>query len=187
MNNMLQPGDYAPLFQSVDQNGNMISLEAYRGRKLLLAFFRNAACALCNLRVHQFIQRYPQWQQHHLDVICVFESPDAALQQHVGQQNAPFPLIADPNAELYALYGVETSVAKTQATLAQPNVHQFTDEAEAAGFKLTPEEGSNFNRIPAEFVLDEDGILRIAHYSRLITDHLPYETIERYAGGTQLP
>ncbi|MGG4344749.1 redoxin domain-containing protein [Paenibacillus lautus] len=188
MNHVLQPGDYAPLFQSVDQNGNIISLENHRGRKLLLAFFRNAACALCNLRVHQFIQRYPQWQQqYHLDVICVFESPEAALHQHVGQQKAPFPLIADPNAELYTRYGVETSVAKTQATLAQPNVHQFTDEAEAAGFKLTPEEGSNFNRIPAEFVLDEDGILRIAHYARLITDHLSYETIERYAGGTLLP
>ena len=116
-----------------------------------------------------------------------FESPDTALQRHVGQQDAPFPLIADPSAELYSLYGVETSVAKTQATLAHPNVHQFTDEAEAAGFKLTPEEGSNFNRIPAEFVLDEDGIIRIAHYGPLITDHLPYETIERYAGGTQLP
>lgn len=187
MNNVLQSGEYAPLFQRVDQNGNMISLETYRGRKLLLAFFRNAACALCNLRVHQFIQRYPQWQQYHLDVICVFESPEAALHQHVGQQKTPFPLIADPNAELYTLYGVETSAAKTQATLAQPNVHQFTDEAAAAGFKLTPEEGSNFNRIPAEFVLDEDGIIRIAHYGRLITDHLPYETIERYAAGTQLP
>ncbi|MNP85147.1 hypothetical protein D3C76_1847560 [compost metagenome] len=66
-------------------------------------------------------------------------------------------------------------------------MHQFTDEAEAAGFKLTPEEGSNFNRIPAEFVLDEDGIIRIAHYGRLITDHLPYGTIERYAAKTQLP
>ncbi|MBY0160261.1 redoxin domain-containing protein [Paenibacillus lautus] len=188
MNNWLQSGEYAPVFQSVDQNGNIVSLEAYRGRKVLLAFFRNAACALCNLRVHQFIQRYPQWQDpYHLDVICFFESPEAALHRYVGQQDAPFPLIADPNAELYALYGVETSADKTRATLAQPNVHEYTDEAEAAGFKLTPEEGSNFNRIPAEFLIDERGIVRIAHYGRLITDHLPYETIERYAAETQLP
>ena len=38
MNNWLQSGEYAPVFQSVDQNGNIVSLEAYRGRKVLLAF-----------------------------------------------------------------------------------------------------------------------------------------------------
>ena len=46
MNNMLQPGDYAPLFQNVDPNGNMISLEAYRGRKLLLAFSQRCLCPM---------------------------------------------------------------------------------------------------------------------------------------------
>ncbi|GIP26713.1 peroxiredoxin [Paenibacillus sp. J23TS9] len=184
MNHQLQHGDTAPFFQMTDQNNECITLEKYRGRKILLAFFRNSACALCNLRVHQFIQRYPEWQQQGMEVIALFESPEANLHRYVGQQNAPFSLIADPAAEIYKLYSVETSEAKTKATLSQPGIHQkISDQVEAAGFKLTPEEGSNFNRIPAEFLIDEEGIVNVAYYGSLITDHLPFEIIERFAAG----
>lgn len=176
----LQSGDPAPLFQAIDHNGKSVSLENYRGRKVFLAFFRFSACALCNLRVHQFIQRYPEWQLQGLEIIAVFESPEKNLFTHVGKQNAPFPLIADPATAIYDLYGVETSEDKVQATLSDPDLKAAIAEAEAAGFPLTPEEGSNFHRIPAEFLIDETGILRTAHYSRILTDHLPFEAIEHF-------
>mgnify|MGYP000869525657 CR=1 FL=1 len=56
-------------------------------------------------------------------------------------------------------------------------------EAEEAGNRLTPEEGANFHRVPAEFLIDERGIVRLAHYGDLLIDHLPLETIDRFAGG----
>ncbi|MCJ8012034.1 redoxin domain-containing protein [Paenibacillus sp. KQZ6P-2] len=184
MSDQLQHGDTAPLFQMKDQNDKPILLENNRGRKVLLAFFRNSACALCNLRVHQFIQRHQAWQQQGMEVIAFFESPEANLHKYVGQQNAPFPLIADPEAEIYDVYGAETSEAKVQATLSLPGIQEkISVQVEEAGFKLIPEEGSNFNRIPAEFLIDEKGIIQVAYYGRLITDHLPYETIERFSAG----
>ncbi|HWO54268.1 redoxin domain-containing protein [Paenibacillus sp. JTLBN-2024] len=181
MNNQLRPGDAAPWFEAADQNGEPVTPDTYAGRNLLLAFFRNSACALCNLRVQQFIKRYETWKRQGMEVVAFFESPEANLRQYVGRQNAPFPLIADPEAEIYARYGVESSEAKMKATLAQPDIHEITARVEAAGFKLIPEEGSNFNRIPAEFLIDEQGIVQVAHYGSLITDHLPFEAIERFA------
>ncbi|THF73178.1 redoxin domain-containing protein [Cohnella fermenti] len=179
----LQPGMAAPAFRTVDQQGNFLSLEHYRGRKVLLAFMRFSACALCNLRVHRLIGRYPEWQRQGLDVIAVFESPEANLRTHVGAQNAPFPLAADPASQLYDLFGVETSEEKVRLTLADANTKNCVEEAAAAGFALTPEEGSNFHRMPAEFLIDENGIIRLAHYSRLITDQLALEEIDRFAAG----
>jgi peroxiredoxin Q/BCP len=183
MTYQLQPGDTAPLFHTVDHNANPISLERYRGRKVLLAFFRFSACALCNLRVHHFIKRYSQWQLQGLDVIALFESPEENLHTYVGKQNAPFSLVADPRALVYNMYGIEISEEKVQATLSDTNIKNVVAEVEAAGFKLTPEEGSNFHRIPAEFLIDEEGIVQVAHYSLLITDNLPFETIDRFAVG----
>ncbi|TBL79474.1 redoxin domain-containing protein [Paenibacillus thalictri] len=177
----LQPGNAAPLFQTVDHNGSSVRLEQYRGRKMLLAFFRNSACALCNLRMHRLISRYPQWREQGLDVIAFFESPETSLHAYAGKQDAPFPLIADPQARIYNLYGVEVSEQKVQATISDTFTKSAIAQAEAAGFKLTHEEGSNFHRIPAEFLIDEDGILRVVHYNRLITDDLPLETIDRFA------
>jgi peroxiredoxin Q/BCP len=180
MPHQLQPGDTAPMFHTVDHTGKRVSLERYRGRKLLLAFFRNSACALCNLRVHQFIKRSSQWQLHGLDVIALFESPAQSFHSFVGKQNAPFPLVADPKAIIYDLYGVETSEEKVQATLSESNTKFVIAEAEALGFKLTSEAGSNFHRIPAEFLIDAEGIVQVTHYNRIITDNLPIETIDRF-------
>jgi len=183
MTEKLYPGDIAPSFNVTDHTGKSIVFEHDRGRKVLLAFYRFSACALCNLRVHRLIERYPEWQRQGLDVIVFFESPDRNLHAYVGRQNAPFSLVADPKAAVYDLYGVEVSDEKVQLTLSDSSTKAFIAEAEAAGYRLTPEEGSNFNRIPAEFLIDEEGVIRASHYSRILTDHLPIETIDRFAAG----
>ncbi|WP_276353144.1 peroxiredoxin family protein [Cohnella caldifontis] len=177
----LQSGMAAPLFAAADIHGHPVSLEDYRGRKVLLAFFRFSACALCNLRVRRFKERYPQWRSQGLEVIAVFESPLSHMKTYVGAQDVSFPLVADPGAALYDLFGVEVSAEKVQVTLADERTKGFVEEAASAGFPLTPEQGSNFHRIPAEFLLDERGIVRTAHYGRLLTDHLAFEEIDRFA------
>lgn len=179
----LQPGMLAPSFTTSDIHGNPIAMESYRGSKVLLSFFRFSACAMCNLRVHQFIGRYPQWKREGIEVIAVFESPIGNMKTYVGAQNAPFPLVADPTAVLYDLYGIETSDEKVKATLADSRTKEFIAEATAAGFELTLEKDSNFQRIPAEFLIDENGIVKVAHYSQLITDHLEIAVIDRFAAG----
>lgn len=181
MANLLTEGSAAPDFPFTGTDGASLRLSDLRGRKVLLAFFRNAACALCNLRVQQFIRRYDEWSRDGLEIVAVFESPVSSLTQYVGRQEAPFPLIADPQAELYDLYGVEVSEEKLQATIADEKTHLVVAEAAAEGFALTPEEGSNMNRIPAEFLIDENGIVQVAHYGRLVTDHLPLDVIGGFA------
>ncbi|MDQ0113277.1 peroxiredoxin family protein [Paenibacillus harenae] len=183
MVHLLQPGMIAPTFTTTDIHGNPVALESYRGRKVLLSFFRFSACALCNLRVHRFIDRNPQWQDQGMDVIAVFESPIANMRTFVGAQDAPFPLVADPTAVLYDLYGIETSEEKVQATLADARTKEFIAEAANAGFELTPEKDCNFHRIPAEFLIDGNGILQTVHYSQLLTDHLQFAAIDAFAAG----
>ncbi|MDF2721035.1 MAG: hypothetical protein K0Q59_710 [Paenibacillus sp.] len=181
---LLQPGMIAPNFTATDIQGNTVTLDSYRGRKVLLCFFRFSACALCNLRVRRLIDRYPQWQRHGMDVIAVFESPLSNMNAYVGAQRPPFPLVADPTASLYDLYGIETSEEKVQATLADPFTKTVIAEAAAAGFALTPEKDSNFHRIPAEFCIDEKGVLQAVRYSQLLTDHLELAAIDRFAEGS---
>lgn len=48
-------------------------------------FFRNSACALCNLRIRHFIRRYEEWRSQGMEVVAVFESREASLSLHVGR------------------------------------------------------------------------------------------------------
>ncbi len=179
----LAVGRAAPAFQTVDVFDNQISLAAYTGRPLLLSFYRNGACALCNVRVHQLIQKFPAYHVQGLEMLAIFESPRESILQNVGKQDAPFPIVADPTASLYELYGVETSEAKLKASLQNPATQAVIAAAAAAGFALTPEEGSNFNRMPADFLIDGQGIIRDVVYAEYVGQHLPFEAIEAYLKG----
>jgi len=173
-------GMAAPTFQTVDLFDQPVNLADYRGGWLLLSFYRFSACALCNLRVHQLIGKYPEYQSKGLDMLAVFESPKANMLQYVGKQDAPFAIVGDAEARLYDLYGVETSEEKVKATMAEASTMDHVKAAAAAGFALTKEEGSNFNRMPADFLIDPDGIIREVFYSELIGQHLSLEVVDRY-------
>ncbi|HEY4389557.1 MAG TPA: peroxiredoxin-like family protein [Ktedonobacteraceae bacterium] len=178
----LQTGETAPHFEVEDIFGERIDLRAYEGKLVLLTFLRNGGCALCNLHIHQLIQHYPELHTHGLEVLAVFESPVESIKHYVtSRQDVPFSLIADPTASLYDLYGVEVSEEKTQASVARADtaeMQQMIQEAAAIGYELVHEEGSNFQRIPADFLIGPDQHIQIAFYSDLIGDHLSFAEIE---------
>ncbi len=168
----------APDFQTEDVFGQPVSLRAYAGKLLLLSFFRNGACAMCNLRVHHLIQRYGDYHKQGLEVVAVFESPRESVLTNVSKQNAPFPIIADPTATLYDRYGVETSQEKVMAPVDEDWRNGMIREAEAIGYKLTREDGANFFRLPADFLIGPDQRIQTAFYSNAIGEHLTFEEID---------
>jgi peroxiredoxin len=176
----LVPGAAAKSFNTVDAFGRPVRLEDYAGQHLLLVFYRYSTCAMCNLHLHRLVQ----WSKNYpedLKVVAVFESPaENILNNHPGQQNIPFPLIPDPTGQLYDLYGLESSESKVMASLAQPVVQQRVGEAAQLGFQLMKEEGGNFNRLTADFLIGPDQTIRLAHYADFVSDHLPFETVESY-------
>jgi thioredoxin-dependent peroxiredoxin len=174
----IQSGTPAPTFHALDLFGNSVDLAAYQGKPLLLSFFRNAACALCNLRVHALIERYADYHRAGLEIVAIFESPAESMRDYVGKQDAPFPLIADPAAHLYTLYGVESSEAQIATTMAMPATQAVIASAAAQAFQLTEEPGSNFLRMPADFFIGSDGRVLDAHYATYVWDHMPFERIE---------
>jgi peroxiredoxin len=175
----LVPGTPAPQFEAEDIFGNPIDLKQYAGKPVLLSFFRNGACAICNLQVHKLIRRYPDFHQQGLEVIAMFESPRSSVLEYVSKQDAPFPIIADPEARLYDLYGVETDEVKVMAAVANPR-HDLIQEAEAIGYKLTHEEGSNFFRLPADFLICPSQDIDYVFYSDIVGDHIAFKTIEQF-------
>ncbi|GCE21577.1 redoxin domain-containing protein [Dictyobacter kobayashii] len=174
--------EVAPQFEAEDIFGARIDLRAYEGKPVLLTFLRNGACAICNLRVHQLIQRYPELHARGLEFLAVFESPVSSILQYVtSRQEVPFPIIADPTARLYDLYGVEVSQEKTQASMARvetPEFQRMIQDAAAIGYQLLHEKGANFERLPADFLIGPDQCIQLAFYSDLIGDHLPLAEVE---------
>lgn len=177
MNTRIQVGTLAPQFEVADVFGAQVRLRDYRGSRTMLSFYRYASCPLCNLRVHRLIQQHRALTSQGLRLIAVFHSSPKSIRQHVAQQEVPFPIVADPEKVLYNRYGVESSI-KAVARAALTRLPDAT-MAMASGFLPGSIDGDQA-LVPADFVLDEGGIVRIAYYGRDIGDHLPIARIESF-------
>ena len=159
-----------------------IDLEAYRGKKVLLAFFRHAGCPFCNLRVHNLMNVHQDLQEKGLEMIFFFESKKhIILRSSFHQEISPIPLISDPEKIQYDQYGLESSALKS----AVGHVRSFIGTAIRAKLKGLPlhpmADGESITTIPAEFLLDESLIIRELHYSQHLSDRMNIEQVYQFA------
>lgn len=172
----LQAGQAAPDFLRPDIGGISIRLGDYRGRYLLLSFYRYASCPFCNLRVHELLQRLPEFERRDLSLVAVFQSAREGIMDHVGKQQSPFPIIPDPGHSMYRSYGVETSLRGLLLGLTLRMGKAL--KAMRKGFLPGRMEGS-ITLVPADFLIGPDGSILIAYYGKDIADHLPIEILLR--------
>ncbi|MDD5051264.1 MAG: peroxiredoxin-like family protein [Sulfuricurvum sp.] len=177
----LVEGESAPWFSARSFQGDVIDLDKYHGKYLLLSFYRYASCPFCNLRVHESIQKYDTFRAHGIEMIAIFQSPDEKLAEYVGKQSLNYPIIGDPNLEIYKRYGVETSwIGLLKAFLFRP--HQILKSVFLRGFFPGSIE-NEIQRLPADFLIDPSGKIEIAYYGKDIGDHIAFETLEKYRDG----
>lgn len=101
----LKAGQEAPFFQGKDQNGNEISLDDYRGKKLVLYFYpkdNTPGCTneACNLR-----DNYDELIERGFAVVGISPDSEKSHQKFAGKHNLPFPLISDTEKKIMSDYG----------------------------------------------------------------------------------
>ncbi|MEW6776718.1 MAG: peroxiredoxin-like family protein [Bdellovibrionota bacterium] len=170
----LKEGTKAPDLEATNWDGTRVKLSDYRDKKVWLAFFRYASCPLCNLRVHDMIQRQDELKG--LSILAVFQSPPESIAEYVGKQEPPFPLLSDPEEKLYKLYGLESGLG---AFVSPKNLVPGA-KATRLGFLPGRMEGTK-TRIPGDFLIGPDGVIQKAFYGEVISDHIPFEDAVKFA------
>ncbi len=99
-------GDKAPATLGRDENGNEITLESLKGRKLALYFYPKdltpgCTTQACNLRDH-----YETLLGKGYQVLGVSINDAKTHQRFIAKHNLPFHLIADTDASLAQTFGV---------------------------------------------------------------------------------
>jgi peroxiredoxin len=158
-------------------DGSMFSLENLTGKRFMLSFLRFASCPFCNLRIHQLISRFHEFGEN-FTIVAIFDSSLKNLQKHANKHQAPFPILADENNTFYRKYGIEHSIFG----LFKGMFNRFSTLVYAMfrkGYLPIGIKGS-LTTMPADFLVDENGIIYIAHYGEDEGDHLPFEKIYEF-------
>lgn len=173
----LQSGETAPDFSAKTIDGTELSLSEFRGRKVWLTFFRYAACPLCSYRIHELLTQWEsRFASHDFELLTVWQSPPEKLGEVRERYNPSFALITDPQLELYQQYRVEKGFLKTFGK----DVFESVAGARKLGIKIVRAWDGPATRRPADFLIDEQGIIQTAFYGENVAQMIPLDDVEDF-------
>ena len=112
----LKPGDRAPDFGLLDQDGNAVRLAGYRGRKLLVYFYPKADTPGCTTQSCAVRDALPDFGKRDVAAVGISPDPPADQKDFDGKYGLGFPLLADEDhavAEAYGAWGEKSRHGKT--------------------------------------------------------------------------
>ncbi len=163
-------------FNTTDFEGKEINLSDYKGKKILLSFFRMATCPFCNLRIRELINLHPEFERNNIAVIALFTSSKEEIEANAGKQQAPFPIIPDPELKLYKQYGIESSHAGMFKVMRRPI--ELMRVMFSGYFNLKTVGKTPW--LPADFLIDENQNIYRTYYGSDFGDHVPITEVLRW-------
>jgi thioredoxin-dependent peroxiredoxin len=112
----LEPGDQAPAFTLPDQDSRPVSLEDFKGRKLLLYFYPADDTPGCTAEACQFNDNLHAFQTAEVPVVGVSPDDAASHQRFRSKFGLRFTLLSDPDhavAERYGAWGERNRYGRT--------------------------------------------------------------------------
>jgi thioredoxin-dependent peroxiredoxin len=181
----LKPGDQAVPFSAETIEAKTISLKGFAGKPLLLMFYRYASCPMCNLRLRDFAQHYPELHKQGLEVVAFFHSPASNIRRNAGKQHYPFHLVPDPQFKVYRSYRVETSWLRFFFSMLLPSF--YVDWIRSMRYGFWGGVDWQMGKMPADFLIGPNGRILKTHYGREIGDHLSVQEVEETLSALHLP
>ena len=102
----LKVGDSAPNFESQDQQGNLVKLTDYTGKKLVLFFYPKASTPGCTSEACDLRDHYQTFLSKGYDILGVSADSAKRQQNFITKNNLPFPLLADEDRSVIEAFGV---------------------------------------------------------------------------------
>lgn len=103
---MLEPGKPAPQFTLPDQNGNMVSLQDFVGRKVVLYFYSRDNTAGCTRQAQSFAALYDEFKKLDVAVIGISKDTVASHGKFAVKYELPFTILSDPELTAIKAYDV---------------------------------------------------------------------------------
>lgn len=149
---MLKVGSKAPSFSLPDQNGNMHTLEEYRGKKVVLYFYPRDNTPGCTKQACGFGELYPQFIEKNAVILGISKDSVASHKRFEEKYNLPFTILSDP--ELTAIQAYDVWQEKTMYGKTSMGVVRTT------------------------YLIDEEGII-VQAYGKVKTATNPAEMLEQ--------
>jgi len=102
----LKPGDKAPDFTAPDQNGNMVSLHDFKGKKVALYFYPKDDTPTCTVEACNIRDNFSLLKKKDIVVLGISKDEVKKHKKFETKYSLPFTLISDIDTKINNEYGV---------------------------------------------------------------------------------
>ena len=102
----LAPGQPAPDFTLPDQDGSLVSLAHFRGRRVVVYFYPKDDSPGCTAEACQFNNSLPAFSGPGIDVVGISADDAASHVAFRARHGLGFSLLSDPQHQVMQAYGV---------------------------------------------------------------------------------
>jgi thioredoxin-dependent peroxiredoxin len=103
---LLEVGDKAPAFQTTNQDGDVVSLRDFKGKKVVLYFYPKDDTPGCTKEACAFRDGWSKFRRKGVAVLGVSVDDEKSHRRFADKFSLPFPLLADTDKEIVKAYGV---------------------------------------------------------------------------------
>ena len=104
--NTLKAGDKVPAFSGTTDKGETVSLEDYKGKKLIVFFYPKASTPGCTAEACNLRDHFKELQAEGYELLGVSADSVKRQSNFSNKYEFPFPLIADEDKEVINAFGV---------------------------------------------------------------------------------
>ena len=102
---VLKEGDLAPAIEAKDENGELITLEEYRGKKVVLYFYPRDNTPGCTAEACDLRDNYSKFVEQGFEIIGVSADSEKSHTKFKSKYALPFRLISDVDHKVLQDYG----------------------------------------------------------------------------------
>lgn len=101
----LKPGDKAPDFTTTDQNGKVVKLSDYLGKKVVLYFYPKDDTPTCTAEACSLRDNYKALQKAGYTILGISTNNEKQHAKFITKFKLPFTLLTDTERKVHELYG----------------------------------------------------------------------------------
>jgi len=123
-------GDKAPDFSLRDQNGNIISLDSFLGKKVIVFFYPKDDTPGCTIETCNFRDDFELYEEKNAVLLGISRDGEESHRKFISKFNLPFTLLCDEDhavAEAYGAWGEKSMYGRKYMGIIRTTVVVDTD------------------------------------------------------------
>jgi len=160
-------------FSGNDYLGKEVQLSNFSGKKVLLTFLRGTSCPFCLGRIKELVKRHEELKKNGIEVIAIIAAKQEDVARYSTKNSAPFPIIPDPEQEIFKKYGISTSNFILMKAMMRPMLMMKAMMQNFNGMTFLFEP----SLLPADFFIGENQRIEKLKYGTFLGDHLSLKDI----------